>query len=117
MARRAGMHACMLTARSMQAGGVCIRWPGASPRATTWRARASCVLVVLIWPPSLIWQVHGTAEPFYVLVEDVDQEHILHHELFILKSKFAEDDHTLSFTIPIFDPLPPQYFIRVVSDR
>ncbi|KAL1529400.1 hypothetical protein AB1Y20_000349 [Prymnesium parvum] len=62
-------------------------------------------------------KVHGTAEPFYVMVEDVDQEHILHYELFILKSKFAEDDHSLSFTIPIFDPLPPQYFIRVVSDR
>ena len=62
-------------------------------------------------------KVHGTAEPFHVLVEDVDQEHILHHELFLLKAKFAEDDHTLSFTVPIFDPLPPQYFIRVVSDR
>ncbi len=62
-------------------------------------------------------KIHGSAEPFYVLVEDVDQEHILHHELFLLKAKFAEDDHTLSFTIPIFDPLPPQYFIRVVSDR
>ena len=61
--------------------------------------------------------MHGTAEPFHVIVEDVDQEHILHTELFILKAKFAEDDHSLSFTIPIFDPLPPQYFIRVVSDR
>lgn len=49
-------------------------------------------------------QVHGTAEPFYVIVEDVDQEHILHYELFILKAKFSEDDHSLSFTIPIHDP-------------
>ena len=55
-----------------------------------------------------VTQVHGTAEPFYVIVEDVDQEHILHYELFILKKKFAEDDHSISFTIPIFDPLPPQ---------
>ena len=62
-------------------------------------------------------KVHGTAEPFHVLVEDVDQEHILHSELFLLKAKFAEDDHTISFTVPIFDPLPPQYYIRVVSDR
>ena len=62
-------------------------------------------------------KVHGNAEPFLVLVEDVDQEHILHSELFLLKHKFAEDDHALTFTIPIFDPLPPQYFIRVVSDR
>jgi len=62
-------------------------------------------------------KLHGSAEPFFVLVEDVDQEHILHSELFLLKAKFAEDDHSLTFTIPIFDPLPPQYFIRVVSDR
>ncbi|EOD12464.1 hypothetical protein EMIHUDRAFT_422149 [Emiliania huxleyi CCMP1516] len=62
-------------------------------------------------------KVHGTAEPFYVLVEDVDQEHVLHSELFLLKAKFAEDDHSLTFTIPIYDPLPPQYFVRVVSDR
>jgi len=62
-------------------------------------------------------KIHGSAEPFHVLVEDVDQEHILHSELFLLKAKFAEDDHSLTFTIPIFDPLPPQYFIRVVSDR
>lgn len=44
-------------------------------------------------------------------------QHILHYELFVLKAKFSEDDHTLSFTVPIFDPLPPQYYIRVVSDR
>ena len=46
-----------------------------------------------------------------------DPEQVLHHEVFILKAKFAEDDHTITFTIPIADPLPPQYFIRVVSDR
>ena len=45
------------------------------------------------------------------------QEHILHSEIFLLKAKFAEEDHTLNFTVPIFDPLPPQYYIRVVSDR
>ena len=61
-------------------------------------------------------KVHGNAQSFYVLVEDVDQEQVLHHEVFILKAKFAEDDHTITFTIPICDPLPPQYFIRVVSD-
>ena len=62
-------------------------------------------------------KIHGAAEPFHILVEDVDQEHILHSELFLIKAKFAEDDHTLSFTVPIFDPLPPQYYIRAVSDR
>ena len=32
-------------------------------------------------------------------------------------SKFAEDEHIVKFFVPVFEPLPPQYFIRVVSDR
>ena len=61
--------------------------------------------------------VHGFAEGFWILVEDVDSEYILHHQFFTIKNKFAEDEHVLNFTIPIYEPLPPQYFIRVVSDR
>lgn len=61
--------------------------------------------------------VHGTAEPFWIIVEDVDSEVILHHEYFLLKKKFSQTEHVINFTIPIFDPLPPQYFVRVVSDR
>ena len=44
-------------------------------------------------------------------MEDVDSEIILHHEYFLLKSKFATDEHTLKFFVPVFEPLPPQYFI------
>eukprot|EP00057_Strongylocentrotus_purpuratus_P018689 XP_011673163.1 PREDICTED: U5 small nuclear ribonucleoprotein 200 kDa helicase-like [Strongylocentrotus purpuratus] len=54
---------------------------------------------------------------FWILVEDVDSEIILHHEYFLLKSKFAQDEHIVKFSVPVFEPLPPQYFIRVVSDR
>ena len=50
-------------------------------------------------------------------MEDVDSEIILHHEYFLLKSKFATDEHTLKFFVPVFEPLPPQYFIRIVSDK
>ena len=32
-------------------------------------------------------------------------------------SKFAEDEHLIKFFVPVFEPLPPQYFIKVVSDR
>ena len=52
-----------------------------------------------------------------MFVEDVDGEVILHHEYFLLKSKYAEDEHIVNFFVPIFEPLPPQYFIRVVSDN
>lgn len=65
----------------------------------------------------LCWQVHGSSEAFWILVEDVDSEVILHHEYFLLKAKYAQDEHLITFFVPVFEPLPPQYFIRVVSDR
>eukprot|EP01124_Arcella_intermedia_P027745 TRINITY_DN5491_c0_g1_i1.p1 TRINITY_DN5491_c0_g1~~TRINITY_DN5491_c0_g1_i1.p1 ORF type:complete len:1958 (-),score=488.84 TRINITY_DN5491_c0_g1_i1:48-5852(-) len=60
---------------------------------------------------------HGNNVAFWILVEDVDGDHILHHEMFILKKKFAQDEHYLTFTVPLFEPLPPQYFIKVIADR
>jgi len=62
-------------------------------------------------------KIHGAAEPFWVLVEDVDGERILHSEFFVLKKKFAEIEHLLTFTVPLFEPLSPQYFVKVISDR
>uniref|UniRef100_A0A7S0D2D4 RNA helicase n=1 Tax=Amorphochlora amoebiformis TaxID=1561963 RepID=A0A7S0D2D4_9EUKA len=62
-------------------------------------------------------KLHGFAEPFWIIVEDVDGETILHHEYFILKKQFAKEQHSVNFTIPIYEPMPPQYFIRVISNR
>ncbi|KAJ3311396.1 DEIH-box ATPase [Blyttiomyces sp. JEL0837] len=62
-------------------------------------------------------KVHGPAEMFWILVEDVDSEMVLYHDLFILKQRYGADEHTLNFTVPLFEPLPPNYFISVVSDR
>ncbi|KAJ3184262.1 DEIH-box ATPase [Geranomyces variabilis] len=59
----------------------------------------------------------GGAEAFWVLVEDVDSEIILHHDTFVLKQRYAEEDHHLTFTVPLFEPLPPNYFVSIVSDR
>ncbi|XP_076308177.1 U5 small nuclear ribonucleoprotein 200 kDa helicase-like [Tachypleus tridentatus] len=79
----------------------------------------STLRVELTITPDFQWdeKVHGTSEAFWILVEDVDSEVILHHEYFLLKSKFAEDEHVVKFFVPVFEPLPPQYFIRIVSDR
>ena len=56
--------------------------------------------------------MHGNALAFWVLVEDGDGEQLLHSEYFLLKAKYATDEHLLSFFVPIFEPLPPQYFVR-----
>ena len=79
----------------------------------------STLRVELVLQPDFEWdeKVHTQAEGFWLFVEDVDSEIILHHEYFLLKSKYAQDEHSLKFYVPIFDPLPPQYFIRCVSDR
>lgn len=61
--------------------------------------------------------VHGFVQDFHVLVEDVNGESILHHEVFSLKSRGGEEEYILTFTVPILEPLPPAYFIRVISDR
>ncbi|KAJ0087179.1 hypothetical protein Patl1_09317 [Pistacia atlantica] len=75
--------------------------------------------VELTITPDFQWddRVHGYVEPFWVIVEDNDGEYILHHEYFMLKKQYVDEDHTLNFTVPIYEPLPPQYFIRVVSDK
>eukprot|EP00899_Mesostigma_viride_P012040 jgi/Mesvir1/20837/Mv07930-RA.1 len=75
--------------------------------------------VELTLTPDFQWdeKVHGFVEPFWVIMMDNDGEVILHHEYFVLKMQYADQDHTLHFTVPVTEPLPPQYFIWVVSDR
>ncbi|KAJ4825150.1 DExH-box ATP-dependent RNA helicase DExH12 [Turnera subulata] len=75
--------------------------------------------VELTITPDFVWEdsLHGYVEPFWVFVEDNDGDHILHHEYFMLKKQYSDEDHSLNFTVPIYEPLPPGYMIRVVSDK
>lgn len=79
----------------------------------------STLSVELTITPDFQWdeKIHGSSEAFWILVEDVDSEIILHHEYFLLKNKYASDEHVIKLFVPVFEPLPPQYFIRVVSNR
>ena len=52
---------------------------------------------------------------FHIVVEDGDGDKVLHHERFHLR-KGTSSAHVRVFNVP-FDPLPPQYFIRVICDR
>jgi len=62
-------------------------------------------------------KIHDYALLFHIFVEDVNDEMTLHYETFTLKSNEADDEHTILFSVPILDPLPPQYFVRVISDK
>jgi len=79
----------------------------------------STLHVELTIVPDFQWddKIHGNAEAFWIFVEDVDGEAILHHEYFLLKAKYSQDEHAVRFFVPVFEPLPPQYFIKIVSDR
>ncbi|KAI8064474.1 Sec63 Brl domain-containing protein [Gongronella butleri] len=69
--------------------------------------------------PDFQWdeKVHGAGEAFWIMVEDVDGETILHHEYFVLKQRYAEEEHFVSFTVPLYEPLPPNYYVTIVADR
>ncbi|PWN30839.1 putative ATP dependent RNA helicase [Jaminaea rosea] len=79
----------------------------------------SLLSVQLTLTPDFQWdeKIHGGAQSFHVLVEDVDGEIVLFHDTFLLRQRFAEEEHTINFTVPITDPVPPNYFISIVSDR
>ena len=64
--------------------------------------------------------MHGGAESFWILVEDVDGEIILFHDQFILRQRYAEskeNEHNVTLTVPMFEPVPPNYYVSVISDR
>ncbi|PWA00513.1 hypothetical protein BB558_003420 [Smittium angustum] len=73
----------------------------------------------LIITPDMRWDVnyHGNSLLFWVFVEGADGEQILHSEQFILKQIYSESEHVMEFVCPLLDPLPPHYFVSVISDR
>jgi pre-mRNA-splicing helicase BRR2 len=61
--------------------------------------------------------VHESALLFWIVVEDGDGEKILHYEPFILRATHAKEDQDVTLCVPMQDPMPPQYFVKVISDR
>ena len=75
--------------------------------------------VRLYLTPDFRWndRHNGTSESYWIWVENSETSEIYHHEYFILSRRKLYDDHELSFTIPLGDPLPTQIYVRAVSDR
>ena len=61
--------------------------------------------------------VHGPAVVFWVMVQDVNGENLLHYESFILKPQYALKTHYLSFKVKMFEPVPPNYIVTVMADK
>ncbi|KXJ95776.1 pre-mRNA-splicing helicase BRR2 [Microdochium bolleyi] len=82
----------------------------------------SMLRVELAITPNFEWDdtIHGSAENFWIMVEDCDGEDVLFYDQFLLRKDYAvgeATEHLVDFTVPITDPMPPNYFISVISDR
>ena len=73
--------------------------------------------------PAFTWndKTHGktSSEPFWIWILDSQREVIYHSEYFLMDKKMARSNEPvpLVFTVPIYEPMPSQYFVRIVSDR
>ncbi|KAL2889402.1 Pre-mRNA-splicing factor brr2 [Ceratocystis lukuohia] len=109
---RAGRTVCELVAK----------FPRLEVQAYAKPITRSLLHVGLSISPNFEWDdnVHGTSEGFWIVVEDCDGEEILFYDQFVLRKDYAvseDNEHMVDFTVPISDPLPPNYFISVISDR
>ncbi|KAL8914049.1 MAG: hypothetical protein Q9171_001300 [Xanthocarpia ochracea] len=102
--------------------GLVQKFPRLEVQAQVQPVTRSMLRVELTITPNFEWDetVHGNAENFWVLVEDCDGEDILFHDQFLLRRDYAQsetNEHLVEFTVPITEPMPPNYFITVLSDR
>ncbi|ROT36775.1 pre-mRNA-splicing factor brr2 [Sodiomyces alkalinus F11] len=109
---KAGRTVCALVAK----------FPRLDVQAQVQPLTRSMLRVELSITPNFEWDddLHGPAESFWIAVEDCDGEDILYYDQFLLRKEYAvseSNEHIVDFTVPITDPMPPNYFISVISDR
>ncbi|TFB04253.1 Pre-mRNA-splicing factor brr2 [Trichoderma ghanense] len=102
--------------------GLVAKFPRLDVQAQVQPMTRSMLRVELSITPNFEWDdsIHGAAESFWIIVEDCDGEDILYHDTFLLRKDYAEaeaNEHIVDFTVPITDPMPPNYFVSVISDR
>lgn len=98
------------------------KFPRVEVQAQVQPMTRSMLRVELSITPNFEWNdsLHGTAQSFWIVVEDCDGEDILFHDQFLLRKDYAvseNNEHLVDFTVSIQDPMPPNYFISVISDR
>ncbi|EQL02923.1 Sec63 domain protein [Ophiocordyceps sinensis CO18] len=102
--------------------GFVAKFPRLEVQAQVQPMTRSMIRMELSITPNFEWDdsVHGVAENFWILVEDCDGEDILVSDTFLLRKEYAQaesNEHIVEFTVPITDPMPPNYFVSVISDR
>ncbi|RHZ82001.1 hypothetical protein Glove_115g19 [Diversispora epigaea] len=95
------------------------RFPLLKLEAQIFPITRSILRVTLSVTPDFTWQdsIHGSVEPWWILIDDNENSKFYHSEYFILRKKHLGESQKLGFTIAVRDPLPAQLYIKVVSDR
>ncbi|RKF59071.1 Pre-mRNA-splicing factor brr2 [Erysiphe neolycopersici] len=109
---RAGRTVCSLVSK----------FPRLEVQASIQPMTRSMLRVELTITPNFTWdnEIHGSAETFWIFAEDCDGEEILSYDQFVLRKTFAEtamNEHIVELTVPISEPIPPNYFVSLISDR
>jgi activating signal cointegrator complex subunit 3 len=68
--------------------------------------------------PNFTWSPrwHGGALGFWVWVEDAEQTTVYHHEYVVFSRRTHPEPTELEMNIPVFPPVPEEYYLRIVSD-
>jgi activating signal cointegrator complex subunit 3 len=106
-------------AAGAQVLGCARAFPALSLEANVHPITRTVVRVELLVTPDFEWRdaVHGNALRWLLWVEDSDNEKIYHSETWTLtKRMLREGVHKVAFTVPVFEPLPPQYYVKMASD-
>ncbi|KAF4587861.1 activating signal cointegrator 1 complex subunit 3 [Ophiocordyceps camponoti-floridani] len=102
--------------------GLVAKFPRLEVHAQVQPMTRSMLRVELSITPNFEWDdgLHGAAQNYWIVVEDCDGEDMLYHDTFLLRKAYAEsesNEHIIDFTVPITEPMPPNYFVSVISDR
>lgn len=98
------------------------KFPRLEVQASVQPMTRSMLRIELTITPNFTWddEIHGAAENFWVIAEDCDGEEILSHDQLIIRKNFVEtemNEHIVEFTVPISEPIPPNYFVSLISDK
>lgn len=94
------------------------RFPYLEIDAEMFPITSNVIRMHVVLEADFVWddRYHGSAQFFWVTVEESENTNILHVEKFILRRKLMKSPHELDFMIPLANPPPAQIVVRVLSD-
>lgn len=79
----------------------------------------SSLKIELTIQPDFSWneEYHNYTELFWLFVEDVNQEVLLHHDMIHIRRNLSSDVTYTTFYVPYLNPINPFYFIKILPDK